>query len=26
SGASFDPVGHEWALRHFESTLGAEIL
>ena len=24
--ASFDPVGHEWALRHFESTLGAEIL
>lgn len=24
--ASFDPVGHEWALRHFEGTLGAEIL
>ncbi|HFD1651958.1 TPA: cysteine hydrolase family protein [Enterococcus faecium] len=24
--ASFDPVGHEWALRHFKSTLGAEIL
>ena len=24
--ASFDPVGHEWALRHFEQTLGATIL
>lgn len=24
--ASFDSVGHEWALRHFEQTLGAEIL
>ncbi|MFV0560155.1 MAG: cysteine hydrolase family protein [Enterococcus sp.] len=23
--ASFDPVGHEWALRHFENTLGAKI-
>lgn len=23
--ASFDPQGHEWALRHFENTLGAEI-
>jgi nicotinamidase-related amidase len=24
--ASFDPVGHDWALRHFEQTLGATIL
>lgn len=24
--ASFDPVGHEWALRHFKNTLGAEVL
>lgn len=24
--ASFDPVGHEWALKHFETTLGAEVL
>ena len=24
--ASFDPDGHEWALRHFEQTLGAEII
>ncbi|MGX7163777.1 cysteine hydrolase family protein [Enterococcus massiliensis] len=24
--ASFDPVGHEWALRHFAQTLGAEII
>lgn len=24
--ASFDPVGHEWALGHFAGTLGAEIL
>lgn len=24
--ASFDPVGHEWALRHFENTLGAKII
>lgn len=24
--ASFDPQGHEWALRHFESTLGATIV
>lgn len=23
--ASFDQVGHEWSLRHFESTIGAEI-
>ncbi|EPH93635.1 isochorismatase family protein [Enterococcus faecalis 13-SD-W-01] len=26
SVASFDPVGHEWALRHFETALGAKIL
>ncbi|MDR0921625.1 MAG: cysteine hydrolase [Lactobacillales bacterium] len=24
--ASFDQVGHEWALHHFESTLGAKIV
>ena len=24
--ASFDPVGHAWALGHFEKTLGAKIL
>ncbi|WP_430598221.1 cysteine hydrolase family protein [Enterococcus sp. AZ177] len=24
--ASFDPVGHEWALNHFQQTLGAEII
>lgn len=24
--ASFDPAGHEWALRHFQTTLGAEII
>lgn len=24
--ASFDPVGHEWALRHFQKTLGATIV
>lgn len=24
--ASFDAVGHEWALRHFEQTLGAKII
>jgi nicotinamidase-related amidase len=24
--ASFDPQGHEWALRHFRNTLGATIL
>lgn len=24
--ASFDPVGHEWALGHFASTLGAEVI
>lgn len=24
--ASFDPVGHKWALQHFANTLGAEIL
>lgn len=24
--ASFDPIGHEWALRHFENTLGAKII
>lgn len=24
--ASFDQAGHEWALRHFSTTLGAEIL
>lgn len=24
--ASFDPSGHEWALRHFENTLGAEVI
>ncbi|GKV68234.1 isochorismatase [Sporosarcina sp. NCCP-2716] len=24
--ASFDPAGHEWALRHFENTLGAEVI
>lgn len=24
--ASFDPVGHEWALAHFKGTLGAEII
>lgn len=23
---SFDPQGHEWALRHFETTLGAKVL
>lgn len=23
--ASFDPVGHEWALRHFANTLGATV-
>lgn len=23
--ASFDQTGHEWALRHFEQTLGAEV-
>ncbi|WZY00263.1 isochorismatase family cysteine hydrolase [Bacillus sp. FSL W7-1360] len=23
--ASFDPAGHEWALRHFKDVLGAEI-
>lgn len=26
SVASFDPVGHEWALRHFKGTLGATIV
>lgn len=26
SVASFDPVGHEWALNHFRQTLGAEII
>ncbi|EOL43720.1 cysteine hydrolase family protein [Enterococcus caccae] len=26
SVASFDPVGHEWALTHFKQTLGAEIV
>lgn len=24
--ASFDPVGHEWALGHFANTLGAEVI
>lgn len=24
--ASFDPVGHEWALGHFKNTLGATII
>ncbi|MFC6316114.1 cysteine hydrolase family protein [Lapidilactobacillus achengensis] len=24
--ASFDPVGHDWALRHFQKTLGAKIV
>lgn len=24
--ASFDPVGHEWALKHFKQTLGAEVI
>lgn len=24
--ASFDPVGHEWALKHFEKVLGAKIV
>ncbi|MDH6365078.1 nicotinamidase-related amidase [Enterococcus sp. PF1-24] len=24
--ASFDAVGHDWALKHFENTLGAEIV
>jgi len=24
--ASFDPAGHEWALRHFRNTLGATVL
>lgn len=24
--ASFDPEGHNWALRHFANTLGAEVL
>lgn len=24
--ASFDPTGHEWALRHFEQALGATII
>ncbi|MEI5989232.1 isochorismatase [Enterococcus termitis] len=24
--ASFDPIGHEWALKHFKETLGAEIV
>lgn len=24
--ASFDPAGHEWALRHFENTLGARVI
>ncbi|MDY2993332.1 cysteine hydrolase [Ligilactobacillus animalis] len=23
--ASFDQIGHEWALRHFESSLGAKV-
>lgn len=24
--ASFDPQGHEWALRHFKNTLGATVI
>lgn len=24
--ASFDPIGHKWALNHFKQTLGAEII
>lgn len=24
--ASFDPQGHEWALRHFKNTLGAQVI
>lgn len=24
--ASFDPQGHEWALRHFKNTLGAKVV
>lgn len=24
--ASFDPVGHQWALGHFKNTLGAQIV
>lgn len=25
AGASFDQIGHDWALRHFESSLGAKV-
>lgn len=24
--ASFDPVGHDWAIRHFAATLGADVI
>ena len=24
--ASFDPIGHEWALKHFKTALGATIV
>lgn len=24
--ASFNPIGHDWALQHFENTLGAKVL
>ncbi|EOH60868.1 cysteine hydrolase family protein [Enterococcus mundtii] len=24
--ASFDPIGHDWALKHFQTALGAEII
>ncbi|MBO0461203.1 cysteine hydrolase [Enterococcus sp. DIV1298c] len=24
--ASFDPIGHDWALKHFQTVLGAEII
>ena len=24
--ASFDPIGHQWALKHFQNTLGATIV
>ncbi|MBE6173010.1 MAG: isochorismatase, partial [Enterococcus faecium] len=23
---SFDPIGHDWALKHFQTALGAEII
>lgn len=24
--ASFDPIGHQWALKHFQNTLGATVI